>query len=302
MLGNPQHTISTKEFISQTDYNEIKQLQEICLAKEEINLKLELDYKLHMSKSAIENSKSTNKQSNDFLYYIEDTLVAYIGINCFGGNIGEVNGMTHPDWRRRGIFHKLFDRIIEECMSRDYSKILLLSDDNSASGNAFIKSIGGIYDFSEYRMKRVRRTEPIEASSISLRIAQKQDKKNIAMLNVKIFDDKEDDDNENLVVLDDPNTTIYMVELSNEIIGKIHVEYSANSAFIFGFGILPDYRRKGYGRATLNELLRLIEEININEVSLDVVCTNKNALNLYISCGFQQQSIMNYYQYHINID
>ena len=38
-----------------------------------------------------------------------DILVAYLGISCFGGNIGEINGMTHPDWRRKGIFKKLFE-------------------------------------------------------------------------------------------------------------------------------------------------------------------------------------------------
>ena len=39
-----------------------------------------------------------------------------------------------------------------------------------------------------------------------------------------------------------------MVELKEAIIGKIKVEYSDNSAFICGFGILPDFRCKGYGK------------------------------------------------------
>jgi ribosomal protein S18 acetylase RimI-like enzyme len=198
---------------------------------------------------------------------------------------------------------------MKECQNRDYSKILLLSDDNCASGIEFIKSIGGIYDSSEYRMKRVRCEVPTESNSITLRIAQKQDRKIIAMLNSNFFyggdeviDENEDDTatNDSVTneeVSNDPNTTIFMVDLGEEVIGKIHVDYGVNSAFICGFGILSAYRRKGYGKAALNEVLRRMDEKNIAEVSLDVVCTNKNALNLYISCGFQQQSMMNYYQF-----
>jgi ribosomal protein S18 acetylase RimI-like enzyme len=313
--GNPEHNIYTKEYISEKEFYEIKQLHDLCHEKDVINLKLELDYKLFISNSAKSNTRTTSdtNQVNEFLYYCEDTLISYIGISCFGGNIAELNGMTHPDWRNQGIFHNLFDLAAKECQRRGYSKMLLLSDDNSESGISFIRSVGGVYDFSEYRMKRLRYTIPDEISSVTLREANKQDKKKIAELNNIFFNDEEeneeDDMNGNEEVIDvnqnevetiAPNTTVFMIECSEEVIGKIHVEYGDNSAFICGFGILPDYRRKGYGKAALSEVLRLIEAKNITEVGLDVVCTNKNALNLYISCGFDQQSIMNYYQFPIS--
>ncbi len=78
-----------------------------------------------------------------------------------------------------------------------------------------------------------------------------------------------------------------MVYLKSEIIGKIRVDYSDNLAFICGFGILPDFRGKGYGKATLMEVLRLINEKNINEIELDVETKNSNPLNLYKSVGFE---------------
>ncbi|WP_367114841.1 GNAT family N-acetyltransferase [Clostridium sp.] len=52
---------------------------------------------------------------NEFLYYIDGVLIAYLGISSFGGNNGEINGMTHPDFRRNGLFTKLFQLAIEEC-------------------------------------------------------------------------------------------------------------------------------------------------------------------------------------------
>ena len=336
---NQQHTICAIEYISEKEYNELTKLQELCFDADKINLKLELKHKLFTSNNAKANAVKAAEQAtqnksekekdelnpsctnhiNEFLYYVDNTLVAYIGISCFGGNIGEINGMTHPNWRRQGIFHQLFDLVIEECKKRNYSKILLLTDGKSEAGITFIQAVGGIYDFSEYRMKLLKYPTLEDTTPITLRIAGKQDKKKIAELNNLFFYDEEavlDENNMesnndknlesvdgNLAILEeegieeDPNTTVFMVELAGEVIGKIHVEDGDNSAFICGFGILPDYRGKGYGRAALKETLSLIEVKYIVDVSLDVVCTNKTALNLYIGCGFEQQSIMNYYQY-----
>ncbi len=90
-----------------------------------------------------------------------------------------------------------------------------------------------------------------------------------------------------------------LIELKGEIIGNINVEYDNNSAFIFGFGILPDHRGKGYGKAALNELLKLIIAKGIDDIQLDVECNNKNALNLYKAFGFEEKSVMNYYEFKI---
>lgn len=314
MKENHKHTIYAKRFISEKEYYELKQLQSLCFHKDKTNLKLELEYKLFISntskeKSEILSGQSTQKEKvkqqietistnnpNEFLYYIDDTLVGYLGISCFGRKIGEINGMTHPDWRGKGIFHTLFDLVAKECQGRDFSKVLLLSDENSQSGIAFIQSVGGIYDSSEYGMKLLKNPTYDETSPVNLRIADKLDKKKIAQQNTIFFEDDEDEECTDTA----PNTDIYMVEVAENVIGKIQIEYSDNAAFIFGFGILPDYRRKGYGKATLIETLRIIADKNIVEVGLDVVCTNSNALNLYISCGFEQQSVMKYYRYPIN--
>jgi len=307
------HSIQLLEYLSQKEYDQINALQALCQANDQTNLKLELDYKLHVGIIA----KSSSNKINEFLYYIGETLVAYLGISCFGGNIGEINGMTHPAWRRNRLFQRLFALAANECMHRDYSKILLLSDGKSDSGINFIKSIGGRYSNSEYRMKLGHNANFEASNSITLRIAEKKDRKEIARQNSLFFDDIpeiEDPSNEkcnpseessqnaegtNLFDEDAPNTFTYMVELSGKSIGKINVEYGNNSAFIFGFGILQDYRGKGYGKAALKETLGILQAKDITDVQLDVVCTNSNALGLYQACGFEEVSIMNYYQYHL---
>jgi len=288
-------TISLKQYISEKEYKEINQLKELCCSQDKTNLKLELDYKINMKR----NSEIGLKNINEFLYYIDDILVAYLGISSYGGsNIGEINGMTHPDWRRKGVFKKLFVFAMEQCKGRSFNKILLLTDGNSSSGIEFIKTANGSYDFSEYRMKLLSKAFSESLSSIILRKAEKLDRKEIARQNAIYFNDSEacdgfPEEEDNL------NEVTYMVELKEEIIGKIRVEYNDNSAFIYGFGILPDFRGKGYGKAALKEALRIINEKSIYEIELDVECKNSTALNLYKDCGFEEKSVMNYYKYNL---
>ncbi|MBW9172147.1 GNAT family N-acetyltransferase [Clostridium estertheticum] len=286
--------ICLTQYISKREYKEINQLETLCSLKDKTNLKLELDYKVGVAK----NVNIGLKKINEYLYYVEDVLVAYLGISSFGGNNGEINGMTHPDFRRKGLFTKLFELAIEECQKRDFNKILLLSDGKSTSGAFFIKSVCGKYDFSEYRMKLLNKGILENTNSINLRKAEKTDKWEIARQNSVFFYGLEEGESfpeEEEII----NIITYMIELNKVIIGKIRIEYSDNSAFVCGFGILPNFRGKGYGKQALKEVLRIINEENINDVELDVESKNNTALNLYKVCGFEEMSVMNYYRFSI---
>ena len=131
MLEKPvNQVICLKEYITEKDYKEINSLKEICGINDKVNLKLGLNSKLEAAKD----SKIVLNKINEFLYYIDETLVGYLGISSFGANIGEINGMTHPKWRRKGIFKKLFEIAVDACKKRSFDKILLLSDGKSDSG------------------------------------------------------------------------------------------------------------------------------------------------------------------------
>lgn len=291
---NLNDMICLKQYISDQDYKEINELQEICCSKDKINLKLELDYKLSTSIP----SETGMRQINEFLYYSQNKLVSYLGIMTFGNSkIGEINGMTHPDYRRKGFFQKLFKLAMEECATRTFNKILLLTDENSSSGINFIHSVQGEYDCSEYRMQALHSVPLNSSTNLILRKAELADAKEIGKQNAIYFNDPEvSEENENDI--DKPTLdNTYLILLDFCIIGKICVEYTENTAFIYGFGILPEYRGKGLGRAALNTTLCHIRERGIQDISLDVSCQNKTALTLYTSCGFEKQSVMDYFIY-----
>lgn len=127
-MNNPY--IKLKEYINERDYNDIQQLKAICCEHDNVTLKLELEYKLNLARE-----KSGNINSiNEFMYYEDKELVGYLGICEFGGDAIEANGMVHPDYRRGGIFKKLYSCMVNEWMNRDKKSMLLLSDHESVPG------------------------------------------------------------------------------------------------------------------------------------------------------------------------
>ena len=71
---------------------------------------------------------------------------------------------------------------------------------------------------------------------------------------------------------------------------------SSDVGGIYGLGVLPEHRGKGFGRAILMMAVEKLKEANAREIKLQVVTENSNALNLYKSCGFVETSIMDYYE------
>ena len=279
-----------KQDITEEDYQELKELETICTTEDKVSLKLELYYRLSLSKST---EIGINK-ANEFFYYIDNRLVSYLGISSYGANIAEINGMTHPEFRRKGLFAKLFQLAMDECHRRKFDKILLLTDEKSAAGIAFINSTSAEYDFSEYRMKASYCTLSDVANSITLRKVNILDTKEITRQNIIFFNDPEVTE-DNYSIDEHILNSTYMVELHEETIGKICIEDTDSTAYIFGFGILPEFRGKGYGRGALSAAMNVCHQRNFEEIELDVACKNRNALNLYTSCGFEVQSVMNYY-------
>ncbi|MGB8452248.1 MAG: GNAT family N-acetyltransferase [Anaerocolumna sp.] len=291
--------IILKEYLTPKDSEDANNLAMLCYTYDHTNLKLELDYKLSITKE----SKTGLKEVNEYLYYVGGVLVSYLGISSFGGNVYELNGMTHPEFRRKGLFKKLLSLALQELKNNGQKELLLLSDEKSDSGKQLIHWAGGVYKTSEYRMKQNINSLPAynslqDTSEITLITADVSDLAEICRQNAVYFHTTEESE---ALIIDESmlNDGMHMIKKNGETIGKINVEYGKDSSFIFGFGIIPEYRGNGYGKAAFGELLKIIKDKNISDVQLDVATQNKNALNLYKSFGFEETSVMDYYEYRI---
>ncbi|WP_051684950.1 GNAT family N-acetyltransferase [Clostridium sp. KNHs205] len=301
---NKDDYIEMKVAITKEDYNNLKELEAVC-TKEDINLKLELEYKLSQVSHEAEAQALTEKDfrsscMKEYIYYSQGRPVSYLGICNFGGNVYELNGMTHPDFRNKGIFRRLYEHAFTECRLANKKSLLLLTDGNSPSGNSFIKSVGGVLSFSEYRMELLAgeyaaRNNDLDngLSQVVLVEAQPGDISLLHECDKLLFGDEENEEEAEYISSIDNS---YLIKKEDITIGKIKIDFSENAGFIYGFGVLPDYRGLGYGKAAIGEALKEIFSRGLEKAALDVAAANDRALYIYTGNGFREVSVMRYYE------
>lgn len=296
MYSIPNYKFLSKEAITENDFTELNQLLKICQETDSVNVKLELAYKLSHANC----KKSDTNQITEFFCYSDGILISYLGICNFGGELNELTGLTHPKWRRQHIFTQLLQMAISELKMHNQTKLLLLSDHNSVSGAAFLASVGGIYSFSEYGMQLLQPVPSPPQQQVCLRKAQTDDQGNINRINHRLFGDpiiadNDQEENTDYHLLD----STYLICHNSNLIGKICIDISDSYAFIYGFGIINEYRGQGLGTKALQEAIGLIQAKGITSIGLDVAAANDRALHIYTSCGFRKQSVMDYYELNI---
>jgi ribosomal protein S18 acetylase RimI-like enzyme len=286
--------IKLKERLNENDYEDINTLQKLCIEQDKVALKLEIDYKLRRAKG----KSGSVKNINEFMCYNDNQLIGYAGIGQFGGTDLEVNGMVHPEYRRRGIFTRLISLAKDEWKKREGTKLLFLSDNKSVSGQAFIKVTGANFDNAEYEMfLKNDRNQNSMPKQVVLRKATNKDARDIEVQNSMYFNTTMRE--ENIPMPEDEEkcgTTTYLAEINNKIIGKVNVGIHDGIGGIFGLGIMTEYRGKGYGRELLILAIEKLQEKSPEHIMLQVAAKNSNALNLYKSCGFEETSTMDYFE------
>lgn len=286
MPTDQKQGLMKKQGLTHTELAEIKLLAEICNMHEGLNLKLNW--------SILEEREQD--QTNDFLYYVDGALVGFLPLFSFNSTEAEISGMVHPDYRRRGIFAALCREARAECQRRSFSKILLIVEAASSAGQAFARSLGTSYDHSEYAMMLEEPRMPARwEERLHFRSATPLDLPLLAHITARVFDLPEHEVSWYSVErLKQADHGLYVGELDGGVIGKIDVSFSAHGGLIYGFGVLPEYQGRGYGRQILARTIQEMLARGQQNITLEVSVTNKNALALYQSCGFKETSSYDY--------
>ena len=269
----------------------IQKLVQLCNEHDGIDLKVNPD----MLQSR------PGKHTEDFLCYQDEQLVGFLGLYSFHGGEAEVSGMVLPDYRRAGIFRKLQEMSAEACKLRSIPQQLFIIQRESASGKAFVESLGAEYSFSEYWMDLQPEKRSVPAShAVQLRLAEKEDLDTLIWLNVHGFQMEEEQAREMTQRIEgESSSNTYLIIVHDQPIGKISTNKMGNEGFIFGFCVHPDHQGKGYGRVALGQSIEFLLQEGMSSVSLEVACENNGALSLYESCGFFVKSANDYYKLSI---
>lgn len=293
----PNSPLSVKfpEALTQREYEQIDALQALCCAHGDGHFKLELDYKLSLAQA----EGGGKGAVNDFLYYDADKLIAYLGMCAFGGD-AELNGMTHPDYRARGVFGRLFALAVGECKRRGMNSVLLLCDRSSEEGLRFIRKTGATLHHSELEMVLKPDTAAGERDfGVTLRRAQALDAREVARQDAIFGDEAEPDDSFEPPALDADGSETYLALAQGQTVGKVRLELLNGCGGIYGLGVLPEYRGLGYGKGVLLRGVEKLREKGAENIRLQVFESNGPARHIYEKAGFEPVYVMDYFQLKI---
>jgi ribosomal protein S18 acetylase RimI-like enzyme len=283
--------VATKQTWADEELVQVGELLDICNAYEDLSMKLDL---------TMLRSRSGN-ETNDFLYYADGKLVGLLALSNYGTEDRELTGMVHPDYRRRGIFTTLLLAAKEEARERGISRLILICERFSRSGQAFLATTGAQYDFSEHKMVVLNFKEKgAFQQQFQLQKATLADVDAMARIVSASFGGSEEGAREHILAgMKKGYAQYYIGKLGEEVIGSLDFHLGDKEYTIYGFGILPEYRGQGLGRQMLEQLIKSIPAENQKRIALEVNTSNTRAINLYRSCGFQEITTYGYYNLDI---
>lgn len=293
-FSHQQQEVIAKQTLTELEIAECEQLIALCNRYE--NLHQHLDGSVFQKRSASE--------PNGFLYYQDGILVGLLSLASWGVEERELQvGVVHPAYRNQGIFRSLLTAASEECAARGTRKLVLVSESTSSSGTACATALGARYTFSEHAMELANFQESFAFDDrLTLEEADARDIDALVTVQARAFNDSEA-----FVLLmvtkflQEPERHFYLARFGEEglgcrePVGVIRLDEFGPEIGIYAFGVLPEYRGRGYGRQILEETIRMIRARSQKPITLEVDTRNTTAINLYQSCGFRIRTTYNYY-------
>jgi ribosomal protein S18 acetylase RimI-like enzyme len=289
-----QQSVVVRSVLSPAEIAECEQLVTLCNRYENLHMQL--------SREMLE--ERSGKENDDFLYYQDDMLVGYLSLMSWGIEEREMHlGVVHPNYRRQGIFRALLEAAKAECASRGTRKFALVCEGSSRSASACVTALGARYTFSEHEMVLENFHDSMTFDDrLTLSAANSSNIDALVAVQSRSFNDSEA-----FVLLmiakflQEPQRHFYLATFGEEglscrePVGVLRLDEFGDEIGIYAFGVLPEYRGRGYGRQILEEIIRKIRARSQKPIRLEVDTRNTVAINLYRSCGFAIRTTYNYY-------
>lgn len=188
----------------------------------------------------------------------------------------EVTAVTHPDYRKQGIFSTLFGILHNNILEADKCALFTAALPKYLSNTSVNK--GELY--SELLMK---------LSSVQF------SKKCIAPWWHTSSDNDVSDDVYEALFSDDNSNYLLYIEDSDEPAAVCDLTYEASFTVISGVFVDLAQRKKGIGTLFMTKLISDYFDNYSNPLILHVNSNNKAALRLYERCGFEIIDKIDYY-------
>lgn len=273
--------------LSDEQAEQARALRDLCNRADGLDLKLGIT------------SEFTTQAQEPYAFFcmVDGALIGFCTLT--GGDNPELElcGMVHPDYRRRGIGRTLLRAALDSAHRRlGVIRVLVICEDASASGRAFVATAGGEHRFSENRMETDTPRARATTKRLDVHQAGPDEARDLARIIAASFGQA--DENLAAEIVRDMATgeRYFLARLGDAPVGALKVFIDRPKAYIYAFGVVPEYRRQGYGREILEDLLPRLFAEGWTAVGLEVDADNFPAQALYRAVGFHDVTVYGYYQ------
>lgn len=246
-----------------------------------------------------------------FLCYERNILVGVLTTFLPSSTECEVYAYTHPDYRHRGIFQKIWKLTKQRLHNYGIHDICFVMDPKCQSGIRILVTMGAYLHNSEYMLEFSGSPEPHPRKALILTSFRKgtttyysaflpntSDALNVLnTTNTSNISDM-DEESHKQCTQKDTQSNMQNNVYKNEgiLVGTCCVDNSYGSSSIYNFEILENYRGKKWGTEFLLLLLKDLTESGNSKILLHVSSSNKAAYHLYLHHGFTMHTQIDYWK------
>lgn len=291
LSANREHVIS-KSTVTRSEAAEILELVRICNAHEELDLKITLPL----------TNAGPDSAPRAYAYYADDVLIGYCALDYYGGPEAELCGAVHPGYRRHDIGRSLLDAASEACRSHGIRSLLVISEDASESGAAFVTALGAPRASTEWHMERDTEKGPLPrpatgTDQVQTRQATALDMDVVVRILADAFGDQEESVRRRVAQeIDDPDGPFVIGEIGGVPIGTLKMYRMGDETGIYAVGILPEWRGRGFGKQFIATAMQAVLSRGSTRFVLEVEPDNAAAISVYRWCGFEVTTRYGYYR------
>lgn len=282
--------MSTHQIVKLTEFSSeslepIRELEQICRQADSSKLHIGLD--------------NLTKESGDraYLYQAAGHLAGCLIWYTADGVEANLNVMVHPEWRRQGIFQRLFVAAEAEMSEQGIQTCRFKVPADSEPGLRCVGHLGAWLDGSQFAMELTAFPEGTAGHpDLRLRPEELEDFGFMVRCMSQAFGDDEEWTLRYLGHTREPGRHNYIGCHGEERIGLIRVNLlGSDAAVIHDFCVLPSHQGHGYGSEMLAKTVRLLLALGRMRIRLSVAAENRGALELYSKTGFAIVSESRYY-------
>lgn len=217
-------------------------------------------------------------------------LVALLSVFAPGREDIEVSALVHPDWRNRGYFKALIKETIEESAKFGYKQGMFVCNSASEPGGAVMRHWNCGTDHIELQMEcddftGIRN----DRADIEVMEARESDIEQLGAVGEAAFGMDRESEREHINnTLAADGRTQYAVRRQGRFAAMCAASENGGCMMIFGLGVHPGERRRGYAKALIGHIADIARQRGISKLCLDVDEDNEGAIALYESLGFKR--------------